>query len=132
MDRFVVKRPLLPAEEAIDHIQEAGAAHHASSKKRPKKTRVVSPWAGWTVEQKQKCCSAFSQHGYRSLLRELGKQCPPASTVRTWCRTLTVKGVLRQPGRPKWLTDPEDSVKLARREPNVTQPSSSQPWNSGL
>ena len=58
MDRFVVKRPLLLAEEAIDQIQPE---------------LYPLGLAEGTEEEKRKCCSSFSQHGHNSLLRELGK-----------------------------------------------------------
>ena len=38
----------------------------------------------------------------------LGPDVPPCSIIRTWSGTMLVIGVLRSPGRPKWLIKEED------------------------
>ena len=47
--------------------------------------------------------------GYKVVRNQYGiGTTPPGSTIRTWISTLRVQGNLRLPGRPRWLTVPEE------------------------
>ena len=104
LDRFLVVQPKPAAPDALSAlIQQAGADH---SKKRQK--RKATSWSKWTEEQKRKCCAMLTKHGYRFVRNAHGADTPPASTIRTWTRCLVLKGRLRVPGRPRWLTAKEE------------------------
>ena len=107
LDQFLVRRQPLEADAAVHHIQEAGKLH--STRKKLKRCRKGSDWSTWAEETKRQCCATVASHGYKYLQNVYADKCPPASTVRTWRRTLQEKGVLRLPGRPKWLTDTEEA-----------------------
>lgn len=112
MDRFLVRpreegegagAPVVLAPE-VQHIVDVGM-------QRPKKKRRRgnTPWSNWTEEQKKACCEQFTKHGYMYLRNEYSDSTPPPSTVRTWVQILALKGKLRLAGRPRWLTEAEES-----------------------
>jgi hypothetical protein len=102
LERFV--RPRVPGEEeAMETIFQAGR-----STKKVVHKRKGTPWSNWDADKKQKCASIMVKHGYRFLRNQYGSETPPASTVRTWIKVLTLNGQLRPAGRPKWLTPREE------------------------
>ena len=75
----------------------------------PKRRRKGTPWSTWSEDQKRECASLMVQKGYKVVRNHYGiGTTPPGSTIRTWISTLRVQGNLRLPGRPRWLTVPEE------------------------
>ena len=107
MDRFLVPRPTPVAEEVlpaeVQSIVDAGL--HRPKKKRK---RSGTPWSKWGDDEKKECCKKFCTYGYMYLRNEYKALTPPPSTVRTWVNILSLKGQLKVPGRPRWLTDIEE------------------------
>ena len=107
MNRFLlVQKKKPPTDAEVGRIEDAGAA--ALNKPKTKRDRKTTDWFTWSEAEKKACAQKYRVHGLKYLKNAYGDRCPPSSTVRTWCNTLAMKGQLRTPGRPRWLSDAEE------------------------
>ena len=108
LDKFVVRNETPRPDASVEKVQQAARSHLKVPK--PKFSRKGKPWTTWDQDKKLDVAKLVRSQGYNYVRTTLGPDAPPRSTIRTWSGTMLVNGVLRSPGRPRWLTKEEEDT----------------------
>ena len=68
------------------------------------------PWLNWPPSRKESVASQYRASGYLAIKLQLGRDCPPASTLRTWAGAQQKQRALNIRGRPTALAREEEAA----------------------
>ena len=68
------------------------------------------PWLNWPPSRKESVASQYRASGYLATKLQLGRDCPPASTFRTWAGAQQKQRAMNIRGRPTALAREEEAA----------------------